>query len=158
MCNKWVISDNFTRMHRAIKLLGLAWFRVGKNALVSLLFSSRFILVIAILGPQRDSLQRTNNLLALFSDVSSVNGPVKKLNHEELRFEVWSGAFLGVMRFVYVEIWVTLRPFFLHLSTWCNWKLWWPFFTSVGAWKAKLWEISACCYVQGGGPASLNSV
>jgi hypothetical protein len=42
----------------------------------------------------------TNNLLALFGDVSSVNWTWEEVNHEEVRL----CSFLGVMRFVYVEI------------------------------------------------------
>lgn len=57
-----------------------------------------------MVGPQLDSLQRPNNLLARFSDVSSVNGTKQGVNHGEFRLEVRLRAFLGVMRFVYVEI------------------------------------------------------
>jgi hypothetical protein len=46
----------------------------------------------------------TNNLLALFGDVSSVNRTLEEVNHEEVCFEVRLCSFLGVMRFVYVKI------------------------------------------------------
>jgi hypothetical protein len=91
-------------MRRAIKLTGLFRIHVGENAGASEVFYSRFVIVIAAFGPQVDPLQRPNNLLAQCSDVSSVNGTHKELNHGEFRFEVRFAPFLGVMRFVYVEI------------------------------------------------------
>jgi len=99
-----LITDNCARMHEGIKLARLVKIGVVKNAIASRSFRSRFVIVIALVGPQLDSLQRPNNLLALFSDVSSVNGTTQGVNHEEFRLEVRFFAFLGVMRFVYVEI------------------------------------------------------
>jgi len=100
----WLITDNCARMHEAIKLPRLVKIGVVKNSIASRSFRSRFVIVIALVGPQLDSLQRPNNLLARFSDVSSVNGTREEVNHEEFRLEVRFCAFLGVMRFVYVEI------------------------------------------------------
>jgi hypothetical protein len=91
-------------MHEVIKLPRLVKIRVVKTAIASRCFRSRLVIVIALVGPQLDSLQRPNNLLARFSDVSSVNGTKWELNHREFRLEVRFCAFLGVMRFVYVEI------------------------------------------------------
>ena len=108
VCSSFVkmclITDNCARMHEVIKLPRLVKIGVVKNSIASRSFRSRFVILIALVGPQLDSLRRPNNLLARFSDVSSVNGTTQEVNHEEFRLEVRFCAFLGVMRFVYVEI------------------------------------------------------
>ena len=78
VCSSFVkmclITDNCARMHDAIKLPRLVKIGVVKNSFASRSFRTRFVIVMALVGPQLDSLQRPNNLLARFSDVSSVNG------------------------------------------------------------------------------------